>query len=69
MACPASRTRRCVFVHEHGDVYARDDAVYWGFSRASLDRLGRLAGLRGFELLDAPVIAGRPRIIGTLEGG
>jgi tRNA (mo5U34)-methyltransferase len=59
----------CVLVHKHGDVYARDDAVYWGFSRASLDRLGRLAGLGGFELLDAPVIAGHPRIIGTLEGG
>jgi len=57
-----------VLVHEPGDVYARDDAVYWGFSGASLDRLGRLAGLRGFELLDAPVIAGHPRIIGTLEG-
>jgi tRNA (mo5U34)-methyltransferase len=59
----------CVLVHEHGDVYARDDAVYWGFSRASLDRLGRLAGLRGFEMLDAPVIAGYPRIIGTLDSG
>ena len=34
----------CVHVHEHGDVYARDDAVYWGFSRSSLGRLGRLAG-------------------------
>jgi tRNA (mo5U34)-methyltransferase len=56
----------CVFVHEHGDVYARDDAVYWGFSPASLDRLGRLAGLRGFELVDAPTIAGHPRVIGTL---
>jgi len=32
----------------------------------SLDRLGRRAGLRGFELVDAPEIAGHPRIIGTL---
>ena len=59
----------CVLVHEPGDVYARDDAVYWGFSRSSLDRLGRLGGLRGFELVDAPDIAGHPRIIGTLEKG
>jgi len=59
----------CVLVHEHGDVYARDDAVYWGFSPSSLDRLGRLAGLRGFELVDAPEIAGHPRIIGTLQKG
>jgi SAM-dependent methyltransferase len=55
-----------VFVHEHGDVYSRDDAVYWGFSRPSLERLGRLAGLHGFELIDAPEIAGHPRIVGTL---
>jgi len=26
------RNDPCVLVHEHGDVYARDDAVYWGFS-------------------------------------
>jgi tRNA (mo5U34)-methyltransferase len=48
---------------------ARDDAVYWAFSRSSLDRLGRLGGVRGFELADAPEIAGHPRIIGTLEKG
>ncbi len=58
-----------VLVHEQGDVYARDEDVYWGFSRASLDSLGRIAGLRGFELLDAPAIAGHPRIIGTLQRG
>jgi tRNA (mo5U34)-methyltransferase len=57
----------CVLVHEHGDVYARDDAVYWGFGRSSLDRLARLAGLRGFELVDAPEIAGHPRIVGVLD--
>ena len=56
-----------VLIHERGDVYARDDAVYWGFSRSSLDRLARLAGLRGFELVAAPEIAGHPRVIGTLE--
>jgi SAM-dependent methyltransferase len=58
-----------VLVHERGDVYDRDDGVYWGFSRSSLDRLARLAGLRGFELVAAPEIAGHPRIIGTLEKG
>ena len=58
-----------VLVHERGDVYARDDAVYWGLSRSSRDRLGRLAGLRGFELVDAPEFAGHPRIVGTLEKG
>jgi tRNA (mo5U34)-methyltransferase len=56
-----------VVVHEHADVYARDDGIYWGFSRCSLDRLGRLAGLRRFELVDGREIAGHPRIIGRLE--
>jgi tRNA (mo5U34)-methyltransferase len=64
---PGEQEAPCVLVHEYGEVYARDDAVYWGFSRASLDRLGRLAGLNGFEMIDAPVIAGHPRIIGTLD--
>jgi hypothetical protein len=41
--------------------------VYWGFGRSSLDRLARLAGLRGFELVDAPEIAGHPRIIGVFD--
>jgi tRNA (mo5U34)-methyltransferase len=58
-----------VVVHEHGGVYARDDGVYWGFSRCGLDRLGRVAGLRGFDLVDAREIAGHPRIIGRLEKG
>jgi hypothetical protein len=58
-----------VVIHERGDVYARDDAVYWGLGRSSLDRLARLAGLRGFELVAAREIAGHPRIIGTLEKG
>jgi SAM-dependent methyltransferase len=66
---PGNQDAPRVLVHESGDVYARDDAVYWGFSRAGLDRLGRLAGLRGFEMLAAPVIAGHPRIIGTLDRG
>lgn len=55
-----------VLVHQQGDVYAGDDFAYWGFSRSSLDRLGRLAGLRGFELVGAPEIDGHPRIIGRL---
>jgi SAM-dependent methyltransferase len=55
-----------VLVHEQDDAHARDITGYWGFSGASLDRLGRLAGLEGFALVDAPEIAGHPRIIGTL---
>ena len=32
-------------VHEPGDVYARDDFVYWGFSAEGLRRLARIVGL------------------------
>jgi hypothetical protein len=64
--CKTGQDDPCVVVHELGDGYARDDAIDWGFSRSSLDRLGRLAGLCGFEHVDAPEIAGHPRIVGTL---
>lgn len=57
-----------IHVCEAGEVYARDDFVYWGFTSAGLDRLARHAGYEGFELFDAPVIDGHPRLIGTLHG-
>ena len=50
-----------------GEVYARDDFVYWGFTAECLRRLARHAGYEGFELFDAPVIDGHPRVIGTLR--
>jgi tRNA (mo5U34)-methyltransferase len=57
-----------VHAYEAGEVYARDDFVYWGFSAAGLRRLARDAGYEGFELSDTPVIDGHPRVIGTLRG-
>jgi tRNA (mo5U34)-methyltransferase len=56
-----------VHVYKPGEVYARDDFVYWGFGVASLRRLASAAGYEGFELFDAPVIAGHPRVIGMLR--
>jgi len=56
-----------IHVCEAGEVYARDDFVYWGFTPAGLHRLARHAGFEGFELFDAPVIDGHPRVIGTLR--
>jgi tRNA (mo5U34)-methyltransferase len=53
-------------VCEPGELYARDDFVYWGFSARGLDRLARIAGFTGAEVHDAPIVDGRPRIIGTL---
>jgi tRNA (mo5U34)-methyltransferase len=56
-----------VHVYKPGEVYARDEFVYWGFSVASLRRLAGAAGFEGFKLFGAPVIAGHPRVIGTLR--
>jgi hypothetical protein len=41
--------------------------VYWGFTPAGLDAMACHADFEGFELIDAPVIHGHPRVIGTLR--
>jgi tRNA (mo5U34)-methyltransferase len=53
-------------VVEPGEVYARDEFIYWGFSEVGLARLARRAGFAGFEVADAPMIDGHPRLIGSL---
>jgi len=45
----------------------QDDFVYWGFTPAGLEAMARHAGLEGFELVDAPLIDGHPRVIGRLR--
>jgi tRNA (mo5U34)-methyltransferase len=54
-------------VHEPGDVYARDEFVYWGFSPAGLGRLGRIVGLDELEVVDQLEINGHPRILALLR--
>ena len=54
-------------VHEPGDVYARDDFVYWGFSAEGLRRLARLAGFDEVEVVDELEIDGHPRILALLR--
>ena len=54
-------------VHEPGDVYGRDDFVYWGFSPEGLRQLGRIAGLDELEVLDQLEIDGHPRILALLR--
>jgi tRNA (mo5U34)-methyltransferase len=56
-----------IHVCEAGEVYARDDYVYWGFTAEGLDAMACHADFEGFELFDAPVIDGHPRVIGTLR--
>jgi tRNA (mo5U34)-methyltransferase len=58
-----------VHIPEAGDVYARDDFVYWCFTPAGLDAMARHAGFEGFELIDAPVIDGHRRVLGALRSG
>lgn len=53
-------------VRRSGDVYARDDYVYWGFTSEGLTGLGKNAGFSSVEILDEPVIDGHPRIIARL---
>jgi hypothetical protein len=58
-----------IHAYEAGEVYARDDFVYWGFTPAGLDALACNADFEGFELIDAPVIDGHPRVLGGLRSG
>ena len=66
---PALDSSAAVHIPEPGEVYAHDDLVYWGFTPAGLDAMTRHAGFEGFELIDAPVIDGHPRVIGALQSG
>ena len=54
-------------VHEPGEVYARDDFVYWGFSAEGLRRLGRIVGLHEVEVVDELEVDGHPRILALLR--
>ena len=54
-------------VHEPGDVYARDDFVYWGFSPEGLRRLARIVGLDEVEIVDELEVDGHPRILAVLR--
>jgi tRNA (mo5U34)-methyltransferase len=56
-----------VYIPAPGEVYARDDFVYWGFTPPGLDAMARHAGFEGFELIDAPVIDNHPRVLGALR--
>jgi tRNA (mo5U34)-methyltransferase len=54
-------------VHEPGDVYARDDFVYWGFTPEGLRRLACIVGLDKVEVVDQPEIDSHPRILAVLR--
>jgi tRNA (mo5U34)-methyltransferase len=50
-------------VSEPGEIYARDDFVYWGFGQAGLARLARLADFQRAEVLAEVEVDGHPRIV------
>lgn len=58
-----------VHVPDPGEVYDRDEYVYWGFTPESIRRLSSVAGFQAWELADAPLIDGHPRLIGALRAG
>ena len=49
-----------------GEVYARDEFVYWAFGDAGLERLARIAGFSEVGPFHCVQVAGHPRIIGRL---
>jgi tRNA (mo5U34)-methyltransferase len=66
VASPELEHEAAIHVWAGGEVYARDDFVYWGFSGESLTRLAHHAGFAEVEIVDTPLIDGHPRIIATL---
>jgi tRNA (mo5U34)-methyltransferase len=63
---PEDQNGPAIRVSEPGEVYARDDFVYWGFGDAGLERLARIAGFSRTESLINVEVDGHPRIIGQL---
>lgn len=53
-------------VLQAGEVYSRDEFVYWGFGEAAVERLVRIAGFARVESLQTVTVDGHPRIIGRL---
>jgi tRNA (mo5U34)-methyltransferase len=64
--CPEDRNGPAIRVCEPGQVYARDDFVYWGFGDAGLERLARIAGFSRVESLVDVEVDGHPRLMARL---
>ena len=63
---PEDRNGPAIRVSEPGEVYARDEFVYWGFGDAGLQRTARIPGFSRAESLVDVEVDGDPRIIGRL---
>ncbi len=56
-----------ILVPEPGDVYARDNFVFWQFSSGSIDRLASFTDGLDFELHSTPMVDGHPRLLGWIR--
>jgi tRNA (mo5U34)-methyltransferase len=63
---PEDRHGPAIRVSEPGEVYARDEFVYWGFGDAGLQRIAQIAGFLRVESLRNVEVDGHPRIMGRL---
>jgi tRNA (mo5U34)-methyltransferase len=63
---PEARNGPAIRASEPGEVYARDEFVYWGFGDAGLQRLAQIAGFARVESLVDVEVDGHPRIMGRL---
>ena len=63
---PEDRDGPAIRISEPGEVYARDEFVYWWFAPTGLDRLARIAGFSRAESMIDVEVDGHPRIMGRL---
>ncbi|HEY3944555.1 MAG TPA: DUF1698 domain-containing protein [Solirubrobacteraceae bacterium] len=63
---PEDRNGPAIRCSQPGEVYARDEFVYWGFGDDGLERLARIAGFSRVESLVDVEVDGHPRIMGRL---
>ena len=63
---PEDRNGPAIRVSEPGEVYARDDFVYWGFGDGGLQRLAQIAGFSRVESLVDVEVDGHPRLMARL---
>lgn len=63
---PEDRNGPAIRVSEPGEVYARDEFVYWGFGDAGLERLAQIAGFSRAESLVDVEVDGHPRLMARL---
>jgi tRNA (mo5U34)-methyltransferase len=63
---PADRDEPAIRVSAPGEVYARDEFVYWGFGTIALQRLARIAGFSRAESFVDVDVGDHPRIMGRL---